>query len=81
MRRFEQFETLRQEAADLRKALEDRKVIERAKGVLMKSTGLDEPEAFHRLQKLAGEKSCKLIDVARMILVAEEATQQPPGQG
>ncbi len=36
MRRFEQFEALRREAADLRQALEDRKVIERAKGLLMK---------------------------------------------
>jgi len=35
MRRFEQFEALRQEAADLRQALEDRKTIERAKGILM----------------------------------------------
>lgn len=79
MRRFEQFEALRREAADLRQALEDRKVIERAKGVLMKRAGLDEPEAFRRLQKLASEKSRKLIDIAQMILVAEEAVQ-PPGK-
>lgn len=77
MRRFEQFQALRQEAADLRQALEDRKVIERAKGVLMKRAGLDEPEAFRRLQKLASEKSRKLIDIAQMILVAEEAAQPP----
>ena len=74
MRRFEQFETLRREAADLRQALEDRKVIERAKGVLMKRGSLDEQEAFRRLQKLASEESRKLIDIARMILVAERAT-------
>jgi response regulator NasT len=77
VRRFEQFEALRQEAADLRQALEDRKVIERAKGILMKRTKLDEQEAFRRLQKLASEKSRKLIDIAQMILVAEEATQTP----
>jgi two-component system, response regulator PdtaR len=80
MRRFEQFEALRQEAADLRQALEDRKVIERAKGALMKRAGLDEAEAFRRLQKLAGEKSRKLADIAQMILVAEEAAQTP-GKG
>ncbi len=73
LRRFEQFAALRREAADLRQALEDRKVIERAKGLLMKRTGLDEPEAFRRMQKLASEKSRKLVDVAQMILVAEEA--------
>jgi response regulator NasT len=75
MRRFAQFQALRQEAADLRQALEDRKVIERAKGILMKRAGLDEQEAFRRLQKLASEESRKLIDIAHMILVAEKAVQ------
>jgi response regulator NasT len=79
VRRFEQFEALRKEAADLRQALEDRKVIERAKGVLMKRAGLDEQDAFRRLQKLASEKSRKLIDIAQMILVAEEAVQKEEG--
>lgn len=75
MRRFEQFEASRQEAADLRQALQDRKIIERAKGILMKRIGVDEQDAFRRLQKLASEKSRKLIDIAQMILVAEEATE------
>src|SRR5262249_36674286 len=73
MRRFEQFEALRKEAADLRQALEDRKLIERAKGILMKRGPLDEQEAFRRLQKLASEKSRRLVDIAQMVLVAEEA--------
>ncbi len=77
MRRFAQFEALRREAADLRQALEDRKVIERAKGILMKRGQLDEPESFRRLQKLASEKSRKLVEIAQMILVAEEAVQPP----
>lgn len=75
MRRFEQFEALRQEAADLRQALEDRKIIERAKGILMKRAALDEQEAFRRLQKLASEKSRKLVDIAQMVVIAEEAAQ------
>lgn len=75
MRRFEQFQALRREAADLRQALEDRKVIERAKGILMKRGSLDEQEAFRRLQKLANEESRKLIDIAHMILLAEKAVQ------
>ena len=73
MRRFEQFQAVRREAADLRQALEDRKVIERAKGILMKRGRMDEPEAFRRLQKLASEKNKKLIEIARSILTAEEA--------
>ncbi len=75
MRRFEQFTELRHEAADLRQALEDRKVIERAKGILMKRSKLDEQESFRRMQKLASEKSRKLVDIAQMILIAEEAAQ------
>jgi response regulator NasT len=73
VRRFEQFEELRKEAADLRQALDNRKVIERAKGLLMKNVGLDEPEAFRRLQKLAMDTNRKMIEVAQMILTAEEA--------
>ena len=73
MRRFEQFQELRKEAAGLKQALEDRKVIERAKGVLMKKTKLDENEAFRRLQKLASEKNRKLIEIAQIILTADEA--------
>lgn len=73
MRRFEQFEHLRREAADLRQALEDRKLIERAKGILMKRVGLDEAAAFRRLQKTASDRNLKLAEVARSILTAEEA--------
>jgi response regulator NasT len=74
-RRFEQFQALRKEAADLRQALEDRKLIERAKGLLMKRAGLDEHEAFRRLQKLASERNLKLVEIANVILTAEEAFQ------
>ena len=77
MRRFEEFRSLRKEAGELRSALEDRKVIERAKGVLMKKTGLDESAAFLRLQKLARDHNQKMVEVARMILRAEEAFEMP----
>jgi response regulator NasT len=79
MRRFEQFQALRKETADLKQALEDRKVIEKAKGILMKKASLDEHDAFRRLQKLASDKNRKLIDIAQMILTAEEALE-PPGR-
>jgi response regulator NasT len=75
MRRFEQMEQLRKEAADLRQALEDRKLVERAKGTIMKRAGLNEPDAFRRLQKLASDRNIKLVEAARMILAAEEAFQ------
>ena len=77
LRRFEQFQALHKEAADLRQALEDRKVIERAKGVLMKKARLDEQEAFRRLQQLARDKNKKLVEIARILLIAEEAYLPP----
>ena len=77
MRRFEQFQALRKEATDLKQALEDRKVIEKAKGILMKKANLDEHDAFRRLQKLASDKNRKLIEIAQMILTAEEAFGVP----
>jgi response regulator NasT len=75
MKRFEQFEALRKEAADLRQALEDRKLIERAKGLLMKKVGLDEQEAFRRLQKVAMDSNRRMAEVAQMVLTADEAFQ------
>lgn len=73
MRRFDQFQELRKEAADAKQALVDRKLIERAKGVLMKRAGLDEHAAFRRMQKLASEKNKKLVEISQIILTAEEA--------
>ncbi|HLW64035.1 MAG TPA: ANTAR domain-containing protein [Gemmataceae bacterium] len=75
MSRFKEFNGMREEADSLRQALEDRKIIERAKGLLMKRAGLDEPEAFRRLQKLARDKNQKLVEIAHMIVTAEEAYQ------
>jgi two-component system, response regulator PdtaR len=71
--RYEQFARLRQEASDLRQALEDRKVIERAKGILMKQRNLDEDAAFRRLQKISRDENRKLADVARMIVTTFRA--------
>jgi response regulator NasT len=70
--RFEQFQKLSQEAAGLRQALEDRKNVERAKGILMKRLRLEEPEAFRRLRKLASDTNRKLVEVAGTILAADE---------
>lgn len=72
-RRFEEFQSLEQEAKDLRQALTDRKMIERAKGLLMKHLNVDEQEAFRRLQKLASSKNKRLIEIADMVITAAEA--------
>src|SRR5262249_9321609 len=56
-RRFGQFQALRKDASDGRQALEDRKTIERAKGLIMKRAGLDEEAAFRRLRKQARDRN------------------------
>ncbi|MDZ4779259.1 MAG: response regulator [Planctomycetia bacterium] len=70
-RRFAEFESLRQETKDLKQALEDRKTIEKAKGVLMRRTRLAEHDAFRTMQKLSRDQNLKLIEVARKILESE----------
>lgn len=72
MRRFEQFQDLRREAADLRQAMQDRKIIERAKGILMQRAELSEEEAYRRLNKTARDGNQKLRDVAQSILTTED---------
>jgi two-component system, response regulator PdtaR len=73
VRRFEEFQALSKEASDLRQALKDRKLIERAKGILMKRTGLDEAAAFQRLQKMARDNNRKLVQIAEMVVTVEDA--------
>jgi response regulator NasT len=76
MLRFRHFQALAREATDLRQALEDRKVVERAKGVLMRRLRVDEEEAFRRLRKLANDQNKKLIDVGKQVLDSEEVFHQ-----
>ena len=67
---FVELSSLREEVVKLKDALESRKVIERAKGILMQR-GLDEPQAFRRLQKLAMDKRKSLRQVAEAVLLTE----------
>jgi response regulator NasT len=76
MLRYRHFQALAKEAADLRQALEDRKVIERAKGALMKRLRVDEEEAFRRLRSFAAGQNLKLVEAGRRILAAEEVFSQ-----
>ena len=68
---FVELASLRDAVDQLRETLETRKLVDRAKGLLMKR-GLDEPSAFRRLQKLAMDKRKSLREVAEAILLAEE---------
>jgi response regulator NasT len=75
MARFEQYRLTRREADSLKQALEERKLIERAKGAIMHRLAVDEQEAFRRLKRLSSEQNRKLIDIARTVLQADEVFQ------
>ena len=68
--RFRAFARLQDELAAAKEALESRKTIERAKGILMKSRGLSEDEAYSLLRKTAMNEKRKLADIARSVLTA-----------
>ena len=68
MARFRHEEALKRELADARAELSDRKVIDRAKGLLMSRNAMSETEAYSRLRKTAMDKGLKLADVAQRIL-------------
>ncbi len=70
--RFNEFRTLEREVGDLRDALETRKVIERAKGVLMEVHGLSESEAFHRIRKTSMDARKSMKEVAEAVLLAHD---------
>ena len=68
--RFREFEAIKQENKDLKKAVESRKLIERAKGLLMEREGLSEAEAFRRIQKASMDHRKPMAEVAEAIVLA-----------
>jgi response regulator NasT len=71
--RFKEFQSVRQEVADLENALETRKLVERAKGILMDSQGIEENEAFRKIQKMSMNTRKPMKDVAEAIILAHDA--------
>ncbi|MEO1549090.1 MAG: ANTAR domain-containing protein [Pseudomonadota bacterium] len=68
--RFNMFQRMRTELAETKAALEERKVIDRAKGMLMKARGLDEDAAYALLRKTAMDQGKKVADVAAALVTA-----------
>ena len=73
---FEKSRQLEKKLQLMNEALEARKLVERAKGILMRQTGLDEELAYLKLQKTARNENLKLIEVARIIIAAEQAYRE-----
>src|SRR5439155_18125433 len=76
VRHFEEAQALRRQVADLTRQLEERKVIERAKGVVVRRVAVNEAEAFVRMRRFASDRNLKLVEVARSVLAAEEVFGQ-----
>lgn len=72
MSRFRELRSLTEEATSLRQAMQDRKLIERAKGILMKRLRIDEEDAYRRMRMLASNQNRKMTEVSRDIAGAEE---------
>jgi two-component system, response regulator PdtaR len=77
--RHAELETLESEVGRAQQALEDRKLVERAKGLLMTALGLSEQDAFRRLQLTARERNLRLAEVARQIVEQESLLEPRPG--
>jgi response regulator NasT len=71
--RHKQMKSLESEVADIYERLETRKVIDRAKGILMKAMNLSEPESFSWIQKTAMDRRISMKEVANAIISPEDA--------
>jgi response regulator NasT len=68
--RFNAFSRLQRELADAKSALEDRKVVERAKGILMKLRNLSEEEAYALMRQTAMNEKKKMAEIAQSVVMA-----------
>lgn len=71
--RFQEFETLREENRSMKETLETRKLVDRAKGILMTSQGLNEADAFRKIQKMSMDTRRPMKDIAQAIIITYEA--------
>ncbi|BAH37439.1 MAG TPA: response regulator [Gemmatimonas aurantiaca] len=61
----------RREAAEAKQQLEARKLIERAKGILMRRTGSSEQEAYRIMQRSSQDRSVRMVDIAKAVIDSE----------
>lgn len=70
--RFHLFQRMRAELAATRAALEERKIVDRAKGILMKARGIGEDEAYALLRRTAMDQKKKIVEIAQAIVTAAD---------
>ncbi len=69
MRKCIELEDAKEDLNKIKGQLEDRKVLEKAKGILMRELDLEENEAFAKLRKLSMDKRCSLTEIAKVIIL------------
>jgi AmiR/NasT family two-component response regulator len=74
--RYSEFRTLERELHDVQDALETRKLVDRAKGILMDTQGLNESDAFRRIQKMSMNNRKSMRSVAEAIILAHQVSEQ-----
>lgn len=74
--RFGEFRELEKEVGDLNETLETRKLVDRAKGILMDTQGLTEQEAFRKIQKMSMNSRKPMKEIAQAIVLAQDAKSQ-----
>jgi response regulator NasT len=74
--RFSEFRSLEREVQNLQDALETRKLVDRAKGILMDTQGLNENDAFRRIQKMSMNNRKSMRSVAEAIILAHQVSEQ-----
>ncbi len=70
--KVEEFEELENNLEKVTSKLNERKLIEKAKGILMKELNSDEEEAYRYIRKLSMDRRCSMIDIAKTLIVAYE---------
>lgn len=78
--RFREFQAMRRELAEARQSLAERKLIERAKGLLMQQSRLDENTAYSAMRKMAMDRNLRMADLARSLIAASELLTPPMDQ-
>lgn len=79
MGQLEEVRALRENVADLENTLRERKLIERAKGILMTRRGLSEPDAFRLLQRQSQDRRISMAKLAEIIVQADDLLERPQG--
>ncbi len=75
--RFREFQAMRRELAEARASLAERKLVERAKGLLMQQCQMDENAAYSAMRKMAMDRNLRMADLARSLIAASELFAPP----